>query len=88
MTSAAHEQKLILGGLPTARRKYTSGAKAACVCQVAAGARQPDATRVHGTSPALFGRWQRQVLEQTAPSSAERDKMKRQRAELKWSVVG
>ena len=51
--------------------------------QVAAGGRQTDVARAQGISPALLGRWQRQALEQAVPSSAERDEIKRLRAELK-----
>ena len=50
---------------------------------MAAGARQTDVARVQGIPPALLGRWQRQSLEQAVPSSAERDEIKRLRAELK-----
>ena len=51
--------------------------------QVAAGARQIDMARAQGLSPALLGRWQREALAETVPSSAERDEIKRLRAELK-----
>lgn len=51
--------------------------------QVAAGARQTDVARAQGISPALLGRWQRQALEQAVPSSAEREEIRRLRAELK-----
>ena len=71
------------GGAPTSRKKYTPAFKAECVRQVAAGARQTDVARAQGISPALLGRWQRQALEQAVPSSAERDEIKRLRAELK-----
>jgi transposase len=50
---------------------------------VAAGARQTDVTRVQGLSPALLNRWQRQALVKAISSSAERDEIKRLRAELK-----
>ena len=76
-------EKLNPGGLPATRKKYTSAFKAECVRQVAAGARQTDVARAQGISPALLGRWQRQALEQAVPSSAERDEIKRLRAELK-----
>jgi transposase len=69
--------------LPTTRKKYTPAFKAECVRQVAAGARQTDVARAHGISPALLGRWQRQALEHAVPSSAEREEIKRLRAELK-----
>jgi transposase len=46
------------------------------VRQVAAGTRQTDVAHAQGLSPALLGRWQRQAL-------AERDEIKRLRAELK-----
>jgi transposase len=49
----------------------------------AAGARQSDVARAQGIWPALLGRWQRQALEQAVPSSAERQEIKRLRAELK-----
>ena len=39
--------------------------------------------RAQGISPTLLGRWQRKMLEQAAPSSAERDEIKRLRAGLK-----
>jgi len=65
------------------RKKYTAAFKAECVRQVAAGARQSDVARAQGISPALLGRWQRQVLEQAVPSSTERAEMQRLRAELR-----
>ena len=68
---------------PVPRKKYTPAFKAECVRQVAAGARQSDVARAQGISPALLGRWQRAALEQAVPSSAERDEIKRLRAELK-----
>ena len=71
------------GGQATTRKKYTPAFKAECVRQVAGGARQTDVARAQGISPALLGRWQRQTLEQAVPSSAERDEIKRLRAELK-----
>ena len=71
------------GGGPSIRKKYTLAFKAECVRQVAAGARQSNVARAQGISPALPGRWQRQALEQAVPSSAERDEIKRLRAELK-----
>ncbi len=71
------------GGLPATRKKYTPAFKAGCMRQVAAGARQTDAARAQGLSPALLGRWQRQALERAVPSSAERDEIKRRRVELK-----
>jgi transposase len=76
-------ENLKSGGLPIPHKKYTSAFKAECVRQVAAGARQTDVARAQGISPALLGRWQRQALEQAVPSSAERDEIKRLRAELK-----
>ena len=76
-------ENLKSGGLPIPRKKYTSAFKAECVRQVAAGARQTDVARAQGISPALLGRWQRQALEQAVPSSAEREEIKRLRAELK-----
>ena len=39
--------------------------------------------RAQGISPALLGRWQRTALEQTVPSSAEREEIKCLRAELR-----
>ena len=75
-------EKLNPGGLPATRKKYTPAFKAECVGQVTAGARQTDLARTQGVSPALLGRWQRQALEQAVPSSAERDEIKRLRAEL------
>jgi hypothetical protein len=39
--------------------------------------------RAQGLLPALLGRWQRQTLAEAVPSSAERDEIKRLRAELK-----
>jgi len=53
------------------------------VRQVAAGARQTDVARAQGLSPALLGRWQRQALVQAVPGSAEREEIKRLRAELR-----
>lgn len=76
-------EKPPIGGQPATRRKYTPAFKAECVRQVAAGARQSDVARAQGISPALLGRWQRQALEQAVPSSAEREEIKRLRAELK-----
>ena len=76
-------EKKSVDGPPATRKKYTSAFKAECVRQVAAGARQTDVARAQGLSPALLGRWQRQALEQAVPSSAERDEIKRLRAELK-----
>ncbi len=76
-------EKLHPGGPPTTRKKYTPAFKAECVRQVAAGARQSDLACAQGISPALLGRWQRQALEQAVPSSAEREEIKRLRAELK-----
>ncbi|WP_216691016.1 hypothetical protein [Hymenobacter siberiensis] len=38
--------------------------------------------RAQGISPALLGRWQRQVLEAAVPSSAERAEIKQLRAAL------
>ncbi|MCR5890372.1 transposase [Hymenobacter sp. J193] len=76
-------EKLNPSGLLTTRKKYTPAFKGECVRQVAAGARQTDVARAQGISPALLGRWQRQALEQAVPSSAERDEVKRIRAELK-----
>lgn len=70
-------------GQPVPRKKYAPAFKAECVRQVAAGARQSDVARAQGISPALLGRWQRAALEQAVPSSAERDEIKRLRAELK-----
>jgi len=76
-------EKINPGGLATVRKKYMPAFKAECIRQVAAGARQSDVARAQGISPALLGRWQRQALEQAVPSSAERDEIKRLRAELK-----
>ena len=75
--------KVISSGLPLARRKFTPAFKAECIRQVAAGARQTDVARAQGLSPARRGRWQRQALVEAVPSSAERDELKRLRAELK-----
>ena len=71
------------GGVPSTRKKYTLAFKAECVRQVAAGARQSDVARAQGMSPALLGRWQRQVLGAAVPSSAERAEIKQLRAALK-----
>lgn len=75
--------KVPSSGPPLTRKKYTPAFKAECVHQVAAGARQTDVARAQGLSPALLGRWQRQALVEAVPSSAERDEIKRLRAELK-----
>ncbi|MGI4832007.1 MAG: transposase [Janthinobacterium lividum] len=75
--------KKLVDGQPVTRKKYTPAFKAECVRQVAAGARQTDVARAQGISPALLGRWQRVALEQAVPSSAEREEIKRLRAELK-----
>ncbi len=75
--------KKLADGPPVTRKKYTPAFKAECVRQVAAGARQSDVARAQGISPALLGRWQRAALAQAVPSSAERDEIKRLRAELK-----
>ncbi len=71
-----------LGG-PATRKKYTPAFKAECVRQVAAGTRQSDVARAQGISAALLGSWQRQALATAVPSSAERDEIKRLRAELR-----
>ena len=70
-------------GQPVPRKKYTPAFQAECVRQVAADARPSDVARSQGISPALLGRWQRAALEQAVPSSAEREEIKRLRAELK-----
>ena len=70
-------------GSPLIRKKYTPALKAECVRKVAAGARQTDVARAQGLSPALLGRWQREALAEAVPSSAEREEIKRLRAELK-----
>jgi transposase len=75
--------KTLPSGSPLTSKKYTLAFKAECVRQVAAGARQTDVARAQGLSPALLGRWQRQALAKAVPSSAERDEIKRLRAELK-----
>jgi transposase len=75
--------KTLPSGPPLTRKKYTPAFKAECVRQVAAGARQTDVARAQGLSPALLGRWQRHALAEAVPSSAERDEIKRLRAELK-----
>ena len=75
--------KTLPSGSPLTRKKYTSAFKAECVRQVAAGARQPDVARAQGLSAALLGRWQRQALAEAVASSAERDEIKRLRAELR-----
>jgi len=71
------------GGLPTPCKRYTPAFKAKYVQQGAAGARQTDVARAQGILPTLLGRWQRKTLEQTVPSSAERDEIKHLRAGLK-----
>ncbi len=76
-------EKKLPDGQPVPRKKYTPAFKAECARQVAAGARQSDVARAQGISPALLGRWQRAALEQAVPSSAEREEIKRLRAELK-----
>lgn len=76
-------EKPNLDGLPAIRKKYPLAFKAECVRHFAAGTRQTDVARAQGISPALVGRWQRQALEQAVPSSAEREEIKRLRAELK-----
>lgn len=76
-------EKKLAEGPPATRKKYTLYFKAECVRQVAAGARQSDVARAQGISLALLGRWQRSALEQAMPSSAEREEIKRLRAELK-----
>jgi transposase len=76
-------EKSNLGGVPSTRKKYTPAFKAECVRQVATGTRQSDVARAQGISPALLGRWQRQALEATVPSSAEREEIKQLRAALK-----
>lgn len=68
---------------PVLRKKCTLAFNAACVRQVAAGVRQTDVGRAQGISPSLLSRWQRTALEQAVPSSAERDEIKRLRAELR-----
>ncbi|HET9503636.1 MAG TPA: transposase [Hymenobacter sp.] len=75
--------KKVANGQPVPRKKYTPAFKAECVRQVAAGARQTDVARAQGISPTLLGRWQRAALEQAVLSSAEREEIKRLRAELK-----
>lgn len=76
-------EKKLPDGQPVPRKKYLPAFKAECVRQVAAGARQSDVARAQGISPALLGRWQRAALEQAVPSSAEREEIKRLRAELR-----
>ena len=76
-------EKLNPNGLPATRKKYTPALNAECVRQVTAGARPTDVVRAQGTSPALLSRWQRRALAQAVPSSAERDEIRRLRAELK-----
>ena len=51
--------------------------------QVTAGARQTDVAHAQGLSPPLLGRWQHQALAEAVSSSAEREEIKRLRAELK-----
>jgi transposase len=63
-------------GSPLTRKKYTPAFKAEW-------ARQTDVARAQGLAPALLGRWQRQALAEAVPSSAEREEIKRLRAELK-----
>jgi transposase len=75
--------KILPSGLPLTRKEYIPTFRAECVPQVDAGARQPDMARAQGLSPALLGRWQRRVLAEAVPSSAEREEIKRLRAELK-----
>lgn len=48
--------KKLADGQPITRKKYAPAFKAECVCQVAARARQTDAARAQGLSPALLGR--------------------------------
>jgi putative transposase len=72
-----------LSGSPLTRKKYMPALKAECVRQVAAGAQQTDVARAQGLSPALLGRWQRPALAEGVPTSAEREEIKRLRAELK-----
>ena len=81
-------EKLNPSGLPATRKTYTPAFKAACVRQVAAGARQADVARAQGISPAPLGRWQRQALEQAVPSSAERAEITRLRTALKRVEMG
>ena len=66
-------EKLNPNELPTTRKKYTPAFKAECVRQIAAGAWQNAVACAQGMSPALLGRWQRQALEASVPSSAARD---------------
>jgi transposase len=70
-------------GPPPTRKKYTPAFKTECVRQVAAGARETDVARAQGLSPALLGCWQREVLAEAVPSSAEWEEIKRLHAELK-----
>lgn len=72
-----------INGSPVTRKKYTPALKAECVRQVAAGVRQTDVARAQGISLALLGRWQRTALKQAVPNRAEREEIKRLRAELK-----
>ena len=67
----------------TTHCKYTPAFKVECMREVAAGARQTDVARAQGILPAMLGRWQRQVFESAVPSSAERNKIRRLRAELR-----
>jgi transposase len=75
--------KVISSGPPLTRKKYTPAFEAECMRQVAAGARQTDVARAQVLSPALLSRWQRQALAEAVPSTAERDEIKRLRAELR-----
>ena len=54
-------EKLNPGGLPATRKKHRPAFKAEYVRQVTTGARQTDVARAQGISPALLGRWRRQI---------------------------
>jgi transposase len=75
--------KRLAYGQPIIHKKYTPAFKAACIRQVAAGAWQSDVACTQGISLAILGCWQRAALALAVPSSAEREEIKRLRAELK-----
>ena len=70
------------GGTAT-RQKDPPVCKVAGVRQGAAGARQSDAARAPGLSPARRGRWPGQVLAAAVPRSAEQAALQQPRAALK-----
>ena len=76
-------EKLNPGGLPTTRKKSRRRAKLSACAKWRLVPGKPTWPVPRAFRRPYLGRWQRQGLEQAAPSSAEREEIKRPRAELK-----